>query len=453
MQHVRKDMTQKRLFMKTFFGVILSSLIILLFISPSASAAQSIPYKINFQGRLTNSAGMVVPDGLYNIKFSIFNALSGGTQQWQEFRQTTNRVQITNGLFDVRFGDVTALSPALFNSATQLYLEVELPTPATATCTTAGCASFTEGPLSPRQPIAASPYAFNADTVDGIDGSSLARSDQANTFSGNQTVGGNVTATNLIQGSNAVCDVSNNCSDVKIGGNSTGSILSVGTNDTNALYLKTSGTDRIRIMSNGEVMVGTAVAASGSTAAKLGVYNDDGSKVGLQVQGAQFQLFDILVVRPYSGSNISIRVDTNGRTTIQANANVDSLVVKSNGGADIFNAGANGKLALGASGARFGAIKNVTTTWDPPSTPNGDTVSNEYNFGKSGVVVLGVDVPAVTACGNFGCQYSAGDRFQQGGAGYTHEGANVKVNLKYTNNSGSTKDQGSGTWTIWYLEP
>lgn len=168
---------------------------------PTANAAATIPYKINFQGRLTDNNGNVVANGSYNIKFTIYNALTGGTNLWQEYRQTTNRVVITNGLFDVRFGDVTALSPSLFNSATQLYLEIELPTPATATCSTASCGSFTEGALSPRQPIAASPYAFNSDTIDGIDGSSLARNDTANTFNGNQQINGQFTTTSAASGS------------------------------------------------------------------------------------------------------------------------------------------------------------------------------------------------------------------------------------------------------------
>lgn len=109
MSCVRRYIVKGQLSIVGFLAVIFLSFIILLFVtSSSASAAQTIPYKINYQGRLTNSAGSIVANGLYNIKFTIFDASTGGTQKWQESRETTTRVQITNGLFDVRF---LAMSP------------------------------------------------------------------------------------------------------------------------------------------------------------------------------------------------------------------------------------------------------------------------------------------------------------------------------------------------------
>lgn len=158
---------------------------LLIFPSSQIHAAQTVPYKVNFQGRLTNTTGNVMPDGLYNIKFRLYNVVSGGTVVWSELRETTNRIQVTNGLFSVQLGDVTALSSSLFTSQ-PLYFEVELPTPVTATCSTAACASFTEGAMTPRQPLASSPYAMNADTLDGIDAPSFARRDLANTFTNTQ---------------------------------------------------------------------------------------------------------------------------------------------------------------------------------------------------------------------------------------------------------------------------
>ena len=164
------------------YGIIAIGMVV--FLNPRVEAAQTIPYKINFQGRLTNSAGNLMPDGLYNMKFRIFDASTAGTQLWTETRDTTNRVQITNGLFSVQLGDVTALSPSLFTSASPIFFEIELPTPATATCTTSACGVFTEGAMAPRNPLGATAYAFNADTIDGIDGASLAQLTAANTFTG-----------------------------------------------------------------------------------------------------------------------------------------------------------------------------------------------------------------------------------------------------------------------------
>lgn len=180
-----------------FLFCILIVIITSFFVVPAVHAAQTIPYKINFQGRLTDASGNIKPDGLYNMRLRLHTVATGGTAIWTETRDSTNRVQVTNGLFSIQLGDVTALSPSIFTNY-PLYLEIELPTPATATCSTAACGTFTEGAMTPRSPLGSSPYAFNADTVDGIDGSSLARNDASNTFA--------IGATNTFNGKTQVND-------------------------------------------------------------------------------------------------------------------------------------------------------------------------------------------------------------------------------------------------------
>ncbi|MGB2787596.1 MAG: right-handed parallel beta-helix repeat-containing protein, partial [Candidatus Saccharimonadaceae bacterium] len=123
---------------------------------------------MNFQGRLTDSSGTTMPDGLYNMKFRLFTVASGGSDVWNETRETTNRVQVTNGLFSVQLGAVTPISASLFASGS-LYFEVELPTPATATCGTGSCQTWTEGPMTTRSILSTSAYAFNSETLDGLD--------------------------------------------------------------------------------------------------------------------------------------------------------------------------------------------------------------------------------------------------------------------------------------------
>ena len=118
-----------------------------------AQAVAGIPYRINFQGRLADSTGSALPDGLYNIKFRLFDAASSGTNLWEEDRVITgtdDRVQVTNGLFNVQFGALTALPANVFATSSQRYLEVELPSTTTNTCATNGCAAFIEAPFTPR---------------------------------------------------------------------------------------------------------------------------------------------------------------------------------------------------------------------------------------------------------------------------------------------------------------
>jgi mucin-6/19 len=163
----------------------------MLFAPTATDAIQTIPYAINFQGRLTDNNGNVLADGSYNIKFRIFNAATGGTNEWEADRvygTSDDRVSVQNGLFNIQFGDTSqgdpALSPSLFSGAYPLYLEVELPTPATATCATNGCAVWTEGAMTPRQALASSPYAFNSDTLDGLDSTAFGQITANNTFTG-----------------------------------------------------------------------------------------------------------------------------------------------------------------------------------------------------------------------------------------------------------------------------
>lgn len=127
-----------------------------------------------------------MPDGLYNMKFRLFTVSSGGSNVWNETRETTNRVQVTNGLFSVRLGDVTPIPASLFASG-DLYFEIELPTPATATCSTAACGVFTEGPMTPRNQLATSAYSYNSETLDGFDSADFGKLVANNTWTGTNT--------------------------------------------------------------------------------------------------------------------------------------------------------------------------------------------------------------------------------------------------------------------------
>lgn len=157
-------------------------------LAPVAQAAQTVPYRLNYQGKLTDSTNNTKTDGHYNMKFSIYSASSGGSPIWTETHDVAggNFIDLSKGLFNVQLGSLTPLSPSLFTSQ-PLYLEVELPTPGTAT---SASPSWSEGPMTPRQVLTSAPYAMNADTVDGIDGAALAQLSATQTFSGDTTFTG-----------------------------------------------------------------------------------------------------------------------------------------------------------------------------------------------------------------------------------------------------------------------
>ena len=170
------------------FGFILGALLLLcavlsLFQTPSASALTTVPTKMNFQGRLTDNTGNIKPNGTYNMKLRLYTVNSGGSAVWTEDRLVSagNGVTVTNGLFSIQLGSVTSLPASLFASGA-LYLEVELPTPATAT--TSGVPTWTEGAMTPRNQMATSAYAYNAETLDGKDSADFGQLVANNTWTG-----------------------------------------------------------------------------------------------------------------------------------------------------------------------------------------------------------------------------------------------------------------------------
>ena len=146
-----------------------------------AMAAQTAPARLNFQGRLTDGAGSLMADGDYNMRFRAYlNEPTGGTPVWTETYDGSNRIEVKNGVFSVQLGGLVAMSPSAFGSFTW-YIELELPTPGTATCPSCTI-SWTEGAMMPRQPIASHAYAMNADQVDGIDGANLSQLSASATY-------------------------------------------------------------------------------------------------------------------------------------------------------------------------------------------------------------------------------------------------------------------------------
>lgn len=95
-------------------------LLCLLLLDPGAPQAGDVPHLLNFQGRLDDDQGQVVPDGVHMLTFRLFNAPSGGILLWQE----TQNVTTTDGLFNVLLGGVVPI-PDIALDADSCYLELE----------------------------------------------------------------------------------------------------------------------------------------------------------------------------------------------------------------------------------------------------------------------------------------------------------------------------------------
>lgn len=135
--------------MKYIIGIIVA----LLFYPQIILAATGINKQINFQGKVTNTNGTNVTDGNYDFEFKIYTVSSGGTATWTETRTGGNQVAVTNGIFQVNLGSVTALPGSIDFNTDNIYLGINF---------------NNDGEMSPRVQFTSVPYAFNALKVAGL---------------------------------------------------------------------------------------------------------------------------------------------------------------------------------------------------------------------------------------------------------------------------------------------
>lgn len=115
--------------------------------------AITIPRLLSYQGKLTDTFGIPVPDGNYSLTFRLYSQETGGTPFWSE----AQNVAVRNGLFLVLLG--AAIPIPQVPDGGDLYLGMQV-----------GAGSE----LTPRLKIGSVPYAYlsertaNADALQGV---------------------------------------------------------------------------------------------------------------------------------------------------------------------------------------------------------------------------------------------------------------------------------------------
>ncbi|MDQ3123886.1 MAG: hypothetical protein M3Q14_04350 [bacterium] len=153
----------------------------------SGDAAVGINKTINFQGKVTNPNGTNVTDGTYEFDFALYTVATAGTATWTE---TVNLV-VTDGIFQHNLGSVTALPGSVDFNSDNIYLGVQFNNDAA-------------GEMTPRIRMTASPYAFNADMLDGLDSTDLVELTPASTQTGSIDVSGNISSGGTIAATTAL---------------------------------------------------------------------------------------------------------------------------------------------------------------------------------------------------------------------------------------------------------
>lgn len=131
--------------------------------------------QINFQGRLFNTQGAVVPDGYYNVQFKIYQDGDGqsvgnptGTLEWTEshLNNDGNGILVKNGYMSVELGSVTAFGSSVDWNQSVLWLSMNIGN------TNTSCASFAtcspDGEMVPMKRLSSTPYSLNSSRLGGL---------------------------------------------------------------------------------------------------------------------------------------------------------------------------------------------------------------------------------------------------------------------------------------------
>ncbi|MBM3324384.1 MAG: hypothetical protein FJY66_01815 [Calditrichaeota bacterium] len=133
----------------------------------------AVPQQLNYQGYLTNPSGSPL-DTTVAMTFKLYTDSLAGSLLWTETRPS---VTVTDGLFNVRLGQITSLGDAVFNNA-QVWL---------------GITVGNNSEMTPRSRIVSVGYSYRVGTVDGASGGTISSdvnvSGRANIGSGNANPG------------------------------------------------------------------------------------------------------------------------------------------------------------------------------------------------------------------------------------------------------------------------
>jgi hypothetical protein len=184
--------------------------------APQILSAQvtAAPALLNYQGRVATPDGFPVPDGTYSIRFSLWDAATAGTEKWN---QTIANVQVKNGTFAVLLNANTA---NLFDGS--LWLETKI---------------GTDTALTPRQQLVSVAYAMKANSVP--DGS----------IGANQIANNSITANKFANDALGWLLSGNNISNP--------ATQFLGTTSNQPLVFRTNNTEKMRLLANGNLGIGT----------------------------------------------------------------------------------------------------------------------------------------------------------------------------------------------------
>lgn len=188
------------------------------FISIYAQQAHAaVNSTINFQARVLQANGAVVADGNYSVQFKLYDADSGGTNEWTE----TQSIAAKNGYITASLGSITSF-PGTIDWSQEHWLTMNI---------------NGDGEMGPtRMKITAVPYSFKSGQADSLTNGT-----------------GTISASQLAQlAPGSIQSVSSGNAALRI--NQTGA--------GNLLQLQSGGTDQFTVSNTGDAAVGGSLAVA-----------------------------------------------------------------------------------------------------------------------------------------------------------------------------------------------
>ena len=392
--------------------------------SSPAAATAGINQTINFQGRLLNAAGAVVPDGVYNMRFKIYqdgtgcvstgSSPCGGTLMWTETRENvaSQGVTVKNGYFSLALGSVNAFGSSIDWNQDTLWLSTDIGG------TSTGAGPTYDGEMLPFKRLSSAPYALQAQSANTCVTCILQAptSTAQNTISPttNSVVGLTVNATS---GTSAVALA---VTQSKTADAATISLTNTTGTNTNALLVNRNGsggttTNGIMIqntagtLTNGLSFSGTIGTdinrASGTLTIQgaSGVTVDSGASGTITIGTASSATVNINNTANSSTTNIgtnglanaTVNIGSTGGTSatlIQGGANASGISVQTAAGGTIsIGTAASSTIFIGNNATTANLVLGQSTDSNTISIGNGNTAT-----GKTQTINIGAGTPAGT---------------------------------------------------------
>lgn len=386
-----------------------------LFHTATPVAAATNP-TINFQGRLLNSQGAVVPDGYYNIEFKIYQGgtgtsvgNTGGTLKWTEDWLNINSkgVMVKNGYMSVELGTVNPFGTQVDWNQSPLWLSMNIGNTNTTCNPVTSCAL--DGEMTPMKQLSSSPYAMNSNALGGMtaaqflqlaQGVQVEAGNTTNSISVNKTgTGGNFV--NLQSGGVNVFNIANT-GDVLFGSNSAHSISMASTASGTGTNLSISASASANGNGGTVQIVGGAAGTSGN-GGSITLTGGAGAGTGVQGLVSLGAASYLAASNPTCSANCTInQANVDSYSTVIVNASTAGIVITlpapttTTSGRIVYVTTASGSqdftLAAnsGADALSVTMKQNTTATmiwngvaWTPGGASNAITLQATYNNGTN----------------------------------------------------------------------